>query len=125
MAKILIADDSAVMRRNLRMIFTNAGHEVIAEAINGKEAYLSYQEYEPDLVTMDISMPEVDGIAAVKMIINEFPNANIVMVTTLSQKSMVYEAVKSGAKNYITKPIDVSKVNEIISDVLDEIENEE
>ncbi|MEN8905472.1 MAG: response regulator [Clostridiales bacterium] len=123
MAKILIADDSAVMRRNLRFIFTNAGHEIVAEAINGKEAFLAFKKYKPDLVTMDISMPEFDGINGVKMIINDYPDANIVMITTLSQKNLVYEAVKSGAKNYITKPIDKEKVNGVINDVLSELDD--
>ena len=117
MAKVLIADDSVVMRKNLRYLFTNAGHEVVAEASDGKEAYLKYKEYEPDLVTMDISMPDVDGIEAVKMIMKEYPNASIIMITTLSQKKLVYEAIKSGARNYITKPVDESKLYEVIDEL--------
>lgn len=118
MARILIVDDSAVMRRNLRLIFEGAGHEVVCEATNGKEAFQAYQKHKPDLVTMDISMPDVDGVEGVKMIIKDYPDANIVMITAFSQKSMVYEAIKSGAKSYIVKPINLSNVKEVVDEVL-------
>lgn len=118
MAKILIVDDSSIMRRNLRAILRDGGHLVIAEASNGLEAYQAYKEYQPDLVTMDITMPVMDGIDAVRKIIVEFPTAQIIMISALNQRSKVFEALECGAKNYITKPIDASKVLSTVNETI-------
>lgn len=115
MSKVMIVDDSEAMRKNLRHILITLGYEIICEATNGKEAYLLYQKYRPDIVTMDISMPTADGITAVKMIIDDYPKANIIMISALGQKSMVYEALKSGAKDYIVKPIEQDKLKNILN----------
>lgn len=114
MATVLVVDDSISMRKNLRIFLKDLGHSVIAEASNGKEAFNLYSESKPDLVTMDISMPTMDGISSVRMILEKFPEANIVMITALSQRSSVYEALKSGAKGYIVKPIELNKLREVI-----------
>jgi DNA-binding NarL/FixJ family response regulator len=119
MAKILIADDSIVMRRNLKTILTRAGHEVIAEVANGYQACVEYEKCKPDLVTMDITMPIMDGIEAVKKIIIDYPEAKIVMISALDQKSMVFEALKNGAKHYVIKPITTEKVIGVINEVLE------
>ena len=119
MAKILIADDSIVMRRNLKTILTRAGHEVIAEVANGYQACVEYEKCKPDLVTMDITMPIMDGIEAVKKIIMDYPEAKMVMVSALDQKSMVFEALKNGAKHYVIKPITTDKVIGVINEVLE------
>ena len=103
MAKILIVDDSKMMRRNLRKILAEAGHEVVAEAEDGSDACKAYAEHRPDLVTMDINMPVMDGIEAVKRILVDFPEANIVMISAHNEQNRVYQAVKCGAKNYIVK----------------------
>ncbi len=111
MKKILIVDDATLMRRNLTTILTQDGrYEIAGEARNGKEAVQKYRELQPDLVTMDITMPIMDGIEAVRLIREEFPNANVIMISALSQKRMVLQALEYGAKNYIIKPITKNKV---------------
>lgn len=118
MSNILVVDDSAIMRRNLVTIFTQAGHTVVAEAINGGQAHLFYRTHLPDLVTMDITMPGVNGIEAVKSIIRDYPDAKIIMVSALDQKNMVFEALEVGAKHYIIKPITPETVISVVNKVL-------
>ena len=118
MARIMIVDDSTVMRLNLKRILTDVGHEIVAEAQNGKEACSLYEKLKPDLVTMDISMPVMSGVDATKAIVTRFPDANIVMISALNQKKMVYDALKNGARHYIIKPIDRDKVISVLSEVL-------
>jgi DNA-binding NarL/FixJ family response regulator len=118
MARILIVDDSSIARRNLSNIFTDAGHTVVAEAPNGELAFKEYERHEPDIVTMDISMPMLDGIGAVKKIIKKYPDANIVMISALDQKHMVLSAIQCGAKHYIIKPFTAAKVLSVIDEVL-------
>lgn len=118
MARVLIVDDSAIMRRNLKTIFVQAGHAVVGEATNGAQAQLMYRTHVPDLVTMDITMPNVNGIEAVKLIRKEFPDAKIIMVSALDQRRMVLEALKEGAKHYIIKPIDSASVIKVVNKVL-------
>lgn len=118
MARILIADDSLVMRRNLRTILTSAGHQVVAEASNGRQAVVEYEKANPDVVTMDITMPVMDGIEAVKQIIAKDLGARIIMISALDQKKMVFEALENGAKHYIIKPFASEKVLNIINEVL-------
>jgi DNA-binding NarL/FixJ family response regulator len=125
MAKILVVDDSIVMRRNLQTILTEAGHEVVGQAINGKQAVISYTELKPDLVTMDISMPIMSGVDAVSHIINKDPKAKIIMISALNQKQMVFEALNNGAKHYIIKPIDPGVLLTVINEVLDDNDDEE
>ncbi|ASJ16089.1 two-component system response regulator [Thermococcus chitonophagus] len=118
MARILIVDDAAFMRMLLKKILTQAGHEVVGEASNGKEAVELYKKLKPDLVTMDIVMPEMDGITAVKEIMKIDPNAKIIMITAVGQEAKVMEALKSGAKGYIVKPFQAQKVIEEVNRVL-------
>lgn len=118
MATILIVDDSSIARRNLATILTDAGHTVIAEALNGEIAYKEYERYLPDLVTMDITMPTLDGISAVKKIMKNFPDANIIMVSALDQKNLVLSAIQCGAKHYIIKPFSGDKVLSVVDEVL-------
>ncbi|RKX50649.1 MAG: two-component system response regulator [Thermotogae bacterium] len=118
MAKVLIVDDAAFMRMLVKKIITQAGHQVVGEAGNGKEAVEKYKELKPDLVTMDIVMPEMDGISAVKEIMKIDPNAKIIMITAVGQEAKVMEALKSGAKGYIVKPFQAPKVIEEINRVL-------
>jgi YesN/AraC family two-component response regulator len=120
MASILIVDDSIVMRKNLATIITKAGHTIAGEASNGKQAIAQYTELKPDIVTMDISMPIMSGVEAVKQIIKLDQNAKIIMVSAVNQKKMVFNAINSGAKHYVIKPIDTNKVISIINEVLDE-----
>lgn len=118
MARILIIDDAKFMRITLRNILINANHEVVGEGENGKEAIELYREFRPDLVTMDITMPEMDGIEAVKMIKKEFPNAKIVMCSAMGQQKMVVEAIEAGAKDFIIKPFDELRVTDAVNRVL-------
>lgn len=120
MAKILIVDDSMIMRRNLKAILAEAGHSVIAEASNGKEAVMEYENHMPDLVTMDITMPVMNGIEAVKQIMSKFPEAKIIMISALDQRNMVFEALENGASHYIVKPITPDNVLSVIGAVLGE-----
>lgn len=118
MARILLVDDSVVMRRNLSFTLNRAGHEVVAQAADGQQAYNLYKMHKPDVVTMDITMPEVNGIEAVQMIIKDFPDAKIVMVSALDQKEMVLEALKYGAKHYIIKPINPEHLRNVINKLM-------
>ncbi len=118
MAKILIADDSFVMRRNLKSILTDEGHQIVAESANGMQACIRYDEMKPDLVTMDITMPGMDGIEATKKILEKNPDAKIIMISALDQKRKVFEALDNGAKHYIIKPITKEKVIKIVNEVL-------
>lgn len=109
MAKVLVADDAAFMRMRLSNLLRQAGHEVL-EANNGFQALEVYEDQKPDLVFMDITMPEMDGIEALKRLRALDPEARVVMCTALGQQSMVIEAVKSGAKDFIVKPFQPERV---------------
>ncbi|MBM7701973.1 response regulator [Metabacillus iocasae] len=118
MARILIVDDAKFMRMTLTSILQNANHVVIGEAENGNEAIELYQSLKPDLVTMDITMPEMSGIEAVKHIKKEDPSAKIVMCSAMGQQKMVVEAIEAGAKDFIIKPFDEIRVLDAINRVL-------
>lgn len=118
MARIVIADDAMIMRRNLRLILEKDGHEIVGEARNGDEAYESYGRYKPDLVTMDITMPVMDGLAAVKKIMEKYPDAKVVVISAQGNKYSVLEAVMNGAASFIVKPIDPKKVISVVNKVL-------
>jgi YesN/AraC family two-component response regulator len=119
MARILIADDSAVIRKTLRRILISAGHEVVEEAKNGLEAVELYTKTQPDMVTMDISMPIMSGIEAVKTIVNKYQNAKIIMISAIDEKNQVFEALECGAKHYIIKPFNENTVLKILDVVMD------
>lgn len=118
LARILIVDDAKFMRMTLSTILTKAGHEIVGEGENGRDAIRLYRELQPDLVTLDITMPEVSGIQAVKEIKNEFPNAKVIMCSAMGQQKMVVEAIESGAKDFIVKPFDASRVADAIEKIL-------
>ncbi|WP_297277589.1 response regulator [uncultured Brachyspira sp.] len=116
--KVLIVDDSAFVVKQLQQIFVSEQYNVVGTAENGEEGVLMYKEYKPDLVTMDITMPKMDGITALTKIIEYDKNARVVMVSALGKEDMVKKALLAGAKNYITKPLDRKKVLERIKMVL-------
>lgn len=118
MARILIVDDAKFMRMMVKDTLEKAGHTVVAEGGNGNEAVELYKEEKPDLVTLDITMPEKDGIEAVKEIIAFDPKANIIMVSAMGQQSMVMEAIKAGAKNFIVKPFQAQAILDAINKVI-------
>jgi two-component system chemotaxis response regulator CheY len=109
MKRGLIVDDATVMRMRLRDIL-QAHYEVVGEAENGSVALELYTQLKPDFVTMDITMAETNGMQALKNIITKFPDAKIVMVSAMGQKSMVFEALSQGAKDFIIKPFDPDRV---------------
>lgn len=123
MAKILIVDDSSIARKNLASILTGGGHTIIAEASNGESAAKEYDKHMPDIVTMDITMPILDGIGCLKRILKHHPTANIVMVSALDQKNMVLSAIQYGARHYIIKPFTAEKVLSVMDEVMTYSEN--
>lgn len=120
MAMIMIVDDSSIVRRSLREILEESGHEVVAEAQDCDEAIEMYRSRRVDLVTMDIQMPGKSGIEAVRLIKEFDPGARIVMVSSVEQRNLIYEAIKLGAKHYIIKPFTKEKVNEVLKSILPE-----
>ncbi|MFA5363066.1 MAG: response regulator [Candidatus Omnitrophota bacterium] len=123
MARIMIVDDALFMRKMLSDILKRENIEICGEAENGKEAIEKYRQLKPDLVTMDIVMPkveEIDGVGAVKEIMKIDPQAKIIMVSAMGQHSLVVEAIQSGAKDFVTKPFQPSRVIEAVRRALGE-----
>lgn len=119
MGKILIVDDSRTSRKMLREILEGMGHEVVGEATNGEEGYVMYKEWNPDLVTLDITMPKMDGIESLMLIKKYHADAEAVMITAAGQKEKMIQAVKYGASEFITKPYEKDEVERIIAQILD------
>lgn len=113
--KVLITDDAAFMRMMLKDILTKNGHEVVGEAGNGVEMLQKYEETQPDIVTLDITMPEMDGLTAIKELRKKHPEANVVMCSAMGQQSMVIDAIQSGARDFIVKPFQADRVIECLS----------
>ena len=119
MAKeILIVDDAEFMRTMLKNLVEEHGYQVAGEAVNGQEAVEKYQDLQPDLVTMDITMPKMDGIEAIKEIMKDDPDADIIVCSAMGQKPMVIESLEAGAKDFIVKPIKPDKVKDALSNIL-------
>lgn len=112
--RILIVDDAMFMRIVLRRILEQGGYEVVGEAANGIEAIEKYKELKPDLVTMDITMPDMTGMAAVKVIKEMDCNAKVIMCSAMGQNAMVVQALKNGALDFIIKPLQASAVLEAL-----------
>lgn len=110
MSKVLIVDDSSFMRASLKMLLESNGYTVIGEAQNGREAVSKYSELKPDIVTMDITMPELSGVDAVKEIMQLDSKAKIIIVSAIGQKAMVIQAIQAGAKEFIVKPYEEKRV---------------
>jgi len=117
MTKILVVDDAAFMRSMLRRILEDEGYEV-QEAPDGDVAIKKYKESKYDLITMDIVMPNVDGVTAVKEIMRVDPEARIIMITALAHKTLVLRALRAGAKDFIVKPFDSTAVIEAVKNTL-------
>ena len=112
---ILVVDDAMFMRTMLKNMLIKNGHKVVGEASDGKEAILKYQELHPDLVTLDITMPEMDGLQAIKEIMKIDSNARVIMCSAMGQQALVIEAIQSGAKDFIVKPFQEDRVLSAIS----------
>lgn len=115
---VLIVDDAAFMRMMIKDILTKNGYTIAAEAENGKIAIDKYNEVKPDLVLMDITMPEMDGIQALKGIKAIDPAASVIMCSAMGQQAMVIEAIQSGAKDFIVKPFQAERVLEAVKKVI-------
>ena len=112
--RVLICDDAAFMRMMIKDILTKNGYEIAGEAENGMKAIEKYNETSPDLVMMDITMPEMDGIQALKKIKEGDPSANVIMCSAMGQQAMVIESIQAGAKDFIVKPFAADRVLEAV-----------
>jgi two-component system chemotaxis response regulator CheY len=110
MARMLVVDDAAFMRKVLSDALTAGGHEVIGEAADGNQALVRYQELRPDLTTLDITMPEKDGLATLRELTAIDPNARVIMCSALGQESKVIDALKLGARGFVVKPFDIERL---------------
>jgi two-component system chemotaxis response regulator CheY len=115
---VLICDDAIFMRTMLGDILTQAGFRVVGEAENGAQAVTRYRELQPDFVTMDIVMPEMGGIDAVREIVRADPGAKILMCSAMGQQALVVEAIQAGARDFVVKPFQPSRVLEAVNRVL-------
>lgn len=118
MAKILIVDDSRTSRKILKELLEGGGHEVVGEASNGEEGLLLYRELKPEAVTMDITMPTMNGLESLKCIKKEDGNAKVIMITAAGQKEKMLQAIKEGADDFITKPFGPEQILGAIERVL-------
>jgi two-component system chemotaxis response regulator CheY len=118
MARVLVVDDAAFMRKMLGDALSKGGHEVVGEAGNGVEAVDRFLSLKPDVTTLDITMPERDGLAALKEILTLDPAARVVMCSALGQESKVLEAIKAGAKDFVVKPFQPERVVDAIGKAL-------
>ena len=116
--RILIVDDAAFMRMMIKDILSKNGFEIVGEAADGAQAVEKYKEMQPDLVTMDITMPEMDGITALKEIKKVNPQAKVIMCSAMGQQAMVIDAIQAGAKDFIVKPFQADRVLEAINKAL-------
>ncbi len=117
MKKVLIVDDASVVRLMIKKVLMQGGFEIVGEAINGIDALTKYKELRPDVVTMDITMPEVDGIQATKDIMAFDEDAKVVILSGIDQKEMLWQAIKAGAASYIVKPFENDRVLSTLKEV--------
>jgi two-component system chemotaxis response regulator CheY len=118
MGNILVVDDAAFMRMMLKDILQKGGHTVVGEAENGSVAVTKYKELKPDLVTMDITMPVMEGIEAVKLIKESDPKAKVIMCSAMGQQGMVVQAIQAGSLDFIVKPFQPDRVLESVTKAL-------
>lgn len=118
MNKLLIVDDALIMRMKIRKIAKQAGWTVVAEARNGEEAVALYREHSPNLVTLDMVMPRMDGLLALKTIRESDPEAKVVMVSAVDQKDKLAECIESGAMDFIVKPFDDARLSDFFAQAL-------
>jgi len=118
MGNILVVDDAAFLRAMLKDILEKDGHRVLCEAANGLEAVEKFKAFRPDVVTMDITMPVMEGIEALKEIKKLDPQAKVIMCSAMGQKNMIMEAIRAGADDFIVKPFQASRVLEAVSKMI-------
>ena len=118
MARVLVVDDAAFMRKMVSDALTKGGHDVVGEAGNGVEAVARFQELKPEVMTLDITMPEKDGLAALAEIMSLDPSARVIMCSALGQESKVMESIKLGARDFVVKPFKPDRVQEAVEKAL-------
>ena len=118
MARVLVVDDAAFMRKMVSDALASGGHEIVGEAGDGAEAVARYQELRPEVTTLDITMPQKDGLEALREIIALDPGARVVMCSALGQESKVLESIKLGAKDFVVKPFQADRVLEAVGKAL-------
>ena len=116
--KILIVDDAVFMRTVLKKMLEEENYEIVGEASNGIEAIKKAKELKPDIVTLDITMPEMDGVTALPDILKESPTSKVIMCSAMGQQPMVVEAIKKGAKDFIVKPFQKARVLQAIENIM-------
>lgn len=116
--RVLVVDDAVFMRTVLKKMLEEEGYDVCGEAGNGIDAIKQAKELQPDVVTLDITMPEMDGVTALPQIIEASPNSKVIMCSAMGQQPMVVDAIKSGAKDFIVKPFQKARVMQAIENVL-------
>ncbi|MBQ8316159.1 MAG: response regulator [Lachnospiraceae bacterium] len=119
---VLVVDDSKTSRKMLTDVLTRMGLEVIGEAVNGEEGFLKYKELRPDIVTMDITMPVMNGLESLLLIKHEDENAKVVMITAAGQKNNLMQAVKAGAEEFLTKPLEEEEIRRVIGEISAKLE---
>ena len=119
---VLVVDDSKTSRKMLSDVLTRMGLEVIGEAVNGEDGFLKYKELRPDIVTMDITMPVMNGLESLLLIKHEDENAKVVMITAAGQKNNLMLAVKAGAEEFLTKPLEEEEIRRVIGEISAKIE---
>ncbi len=119
---VLVVDDSKTSRKMLTDVLTRMGLEVIGEAVNGEDGFLKYKELRPDIVTMDITMPVMNGLESLLLIKHEDENAKVVMITAAGQKNNLMQAVKAGAEEFLTKPLEEDEIRRVIGEISAKIE---
>ena len=119
---VLVVDDSKTSRKMLSDVLTRMGLEVIGEAVNGEEGFLKYKELRPDIVTMDITMPVMNGLESLLLINHEDENAKVVMITAAGQKNNLMQAVKAGAEEFLTKPLEEDEIRRVIGEISAKLE---
>jgi two-component system chemotaxis response regulator CheY len=118
MARVLVVDDEVFMRKMVSDALSKGGHEVVGEAANGQDAVQQFQSLKPEVTTLDITMPEMDGISALKAILEVDPGARVVMCSALGQESKVLESIKAGARDFVVKPFQPDRVLEAVGKAL-------
>ncbi len=118
---VLVVDDSKTSRKMLSDVLTRMGLEVIGEAVNGEEGFLKYKELRPDIVTMDITMPVMNGLESLLLIKHEDADAKVVMITAAGQKNNLMQAVKAGAEEFLTKPLEEEEIRRVIGEISEKL----
>ncbi len=121
--RAMVVDDSVIAATKLRVALESLGHRVVGSTDNGTDALSLYRDLRPDFVTMDIVMPDMDGVQATRQILGEFPDAVVIMVTSIGQEKMVMDALKAGAVGYILKPIKADSISSTLEKLAGRFEN--